>query len=378
MNPNHIRLASVSTTNGNSSATPLHLLICTPPPKLIFAMDLQSELNRIQQPGIRNILEYASREFPPFHTTLSSALSTTPPDELQAWFTRLGALLLDGIRSLQTGQRFPGTSTPGRSRATTPCSRANAIDCLQRDRYQCIITGREKRHGFPIDVAHIIPYSLSNMAECRGEAFWKTLEMFYGVPQTDVMWGLAGGQNVNNVANLFSVDATLHKMFNADEIYLEAYKLRGVRFTPDDFKDNHVVPPYRMQIVFRRAIRPSMITTAKGLESPQDSALPVLSGDYFPIESSNPPQLPLPHPLLINCRAGVFGFLNHFRAAAAHTSYDYQDREREGADCLIESWGSQPLTPQDENQLPVDPNDLKRLLTLLTVRPDKYAPHLHS
>lgn len=349
--------------------------------------NIVSQLNRIPDEFMRDIFlrAFSNEEFAEFPSFLAIHLAQlhADPGTFDAGLSRLGQTLFNGMRSLSIGQRIPVKShpdTPTLSRFSTAASGANSpnspsgrnrahiIDTLQRDNYQCVITGRDKNRGFPIEVAHIIPLSLSGSAECREDTFWKTLEMFYGLEITEKMWNLAGaGTNRANHSNLLSLDSSCHKMFDTHEISFNAHKSRaGDRFNPtDDFNDDMPCPAYEIQIVFARPLRVGMISTAKGLNHDRDPAVPVSSGDYFAIDSST--DHPLPHPLLLNCRAAVIDIMRRFKAAGGSLlDDDLQEPDdisaMDSVSRFVEMYGWNPVTPKALAEVAFDPKKLTQRL----------------
>lgn len=322
-------------------------------------------LTRLQNAEIRDALQYAYHHFPLFRNTVNEA-GVRAPDQLPAWFTHTGNVILAGIRSLKTRQRLTtsgqslprgptyGSPTPGGNVASDPTpgsdpppSNASAMACLERDQYQCIITGRDNRQGFAIRVSHIIPHSLSYTGGCRDEAFWKTLELLYGTDITSAMWEIAGGANVNNIVNLYCVDISLHPMLETNAIYLLAYKPSDppVLFTPDDFIREPVVYPYHLQLISRMTLTVGVITTGKDRTSAV--ALPVRSGDFLTLELS---EHPLPHPLLINCRAGLLGLLHHCRPLPEPEDYVYpEEGHRDESFDFVNVYHPVPVQEEDNS-----------------------------
>ena len=101
---------------------------------------------------------------------------------------------------------------------TSP-SRASITACLERDQYQCIITGRKLAGGSGTEVVPIIPFALANHPRCRDLDFWKMLEMFYGPEAIDTVFaGLL--ERVNSLENLITLDNSIQAMFNSGRLTL--------------------------------------------------------------------------------------------------------------------------------------------------------------
>ena len=84
--------------------------------------------------------------------------------------------------------------------------------CLERDQYQCMITGRKSSDGFQINVERIIPFAIANHPDCRRLDFWNMLEMFYGREATDNLFaGVLEG--IDHVENLVSLDSSINTKF---------------------------------------------------------------------------------------------------------------------------------------------------------------------
>ena len=98
-------------------------------------------------------------------------------------------------------------------------SEASITACLERDQYQCIITGRKFSAGSGTEVVPIIPFAFANHPRCRDLDFWKMLEMFYGLEATDKLFaGLL--ERVSSLENLVTLDNSIHAIFNSGALTL--------------------------------------------------------------------------------------------------------------------------------------------------------------
>lgn len=125
--------------------------------------------------------------------------------------------------------------------------------------------------------------------------------MFLGVEGTNAIWRLVGeGTNLNNHANLISLDPSIHALWDLHTISFQAFSASP---TPIDYLKP--VEPYELQIVLNltqsKAQPPTLegtITTTKGVKEGEHAKF-VKSGMSFSISSSMT-QFPVPHPALFN------------------------------------------------------------------------------
>ncbi|KAG0635673.1 hypothetical protein HOY80DRAFT_1024927 [Tuber brumale] len=89
---------------------------------------------------------------------------------------------------------------------------ATKKECLERDQYQCVMTGHKAADGFKIAVAYIIPPELANHPQCRHLDFWKMLDIFYGKPATDTLFA-ALLDRIHSLQNLVSLDNVIYEPF---------------------------------------------------------------------------------------------------------------------------------------------------------------------
>ena len=146
------------------------------------------------------------------------------------WITRLN-VIKSGLASFPMLIDGGGTSNTTQSLAIAPqadvatgaqqagLDPTSVSACLERDQYQCIISGRKVSDGSGTEVVPIIPFAFVNHPCCRGLDFWKMLEMFYGSEAIDRLFaGLLG--RVNSLENLVTLDSSIHAMFNSGALTL--------------------------------------------------------------------------------------------------------------------------------------------------------------
>ena len=149
---------------------------------------------------------------------------------IEMWIARLN-VIKSGLGSFPMLIDGGGTSTTMQSLTIAPPadgtilaqqagpSQASITACLERDRYQCIITGRKLSDVSGTEVVPIIPFALANHPRCRDLDFWKMLEMFYGSEAIDTVFaGLL--ERVNSLENLVTLDSSVHAMFNSGRLTL--------------------------------------------------------------------------------------------------------------------------------------------------------------
>jgi len=142
------------------------------------------------------IITSALESFPPF---LSETKTSTPPHNVTppCPISRNTC----EIATAPEGQEGPAN-----------LNRISKKHCLERDEYQCMITGRKSSDGFQINVERIIPFAIANHPDCRKQDFWNMLEMFYGQEATDSLF--AGVlDRIDHVENLISIDSSISTIF---------------------------------------------------------------------------------------------------------------------------------------------------------------------
>jgi len=170
---------------------------------------------------------------------------------------------------------------------------AAETDCLKRDQYQCIITGRTPQDGSTIEVAYIIPFDLANNPCCRDLDFWKMLDLFQGKEATDTMF--AGAlDKINGLENLICLDSPIHSMFRNGSIILHPVTQNGdgIRIKNNDIGD------YKLRVEYPSELdMPEFIQSTKGLSAGEVRTL--YSGNRVPLTDhdqmpDHPRTLPLP------------------------------------------------------------------------------------
>ena len=185
-------------------------------------------------PELRKILD---RTFQSMTPQLKQELWAKPPtgthertQVIDMWITRLN-VIKSGLASFPMLIDGGGTGTTTQSLAITPPadgatqaqqagpSQTSIIACLERDQYECIMSGRKVSDGSGTEVVPIIPFAFANHPRCRDLDFWKMLEMFYGSEAIDnVFAGLL--ERVNSLENLVTLDNSIHAMFNSGALTL--------------------------------------------------------------------------------------------------------------------------------------------------------------
>ncbi|PUU82615.1 hypothetical protein B9Z19DRAFT_1061642 [Tuber borchii] len=144
---------------------------------------------------------------------------------IDMWIARLN-LIKSGLASFPIIIEGGGTNTttqsleiPSPADGTTEASQGNPSQacitaCLQRDQYQCIVTGCKVSGGSGIEVVPIIPYAFANHSRCRDLDFWKMLEMIYSADTIDTVFTRLLVR-FNHPENHITLDCSLHPMFNS-------------------------------------------------------------------------------------------------------------------------------------------------------------------
>ncbi|KAL0633551.1 hypothetical protein Q9L58_007584 [Maublancomyces gigas] len=279
---------------------------------------------RCNLPEDAHIREILRASTPFFHKDTSDTLFNPKitDDEAVRLLIDVANTLWSGAHSLYTGKRSTvsnaSTPTPMSITPRTPRNRAQTLNCLQRDKGACIITGRKKIDSFPVEVAHLFPYALSNTAECRNETFWKSIEMFLGQAKTNRLWGLVGHENVNSLKNLVTMDRSLHDMFDKGSIqflpftHTEPPRPIGLESLETDADSS---PSYQIQIDFRTNHKAGYITTTKGIPESEPPVF-VRHGHFFVIPASQESGGQFPDPAFWRIRTGIYDLLYKFGAAA--------------------------------------------------------------
>ncbi|PUU82617.1 hypothetical protein B9Z19DRAFT_1061644 [Tuber borchii] len=206
-----------------------HDEIISPPSTCRPARYLRPYVNQTAGPELRNVLgqtlKYMTRQL---RQELLAEVSTDTNECNQAidlWIARLNTIksglasfpmVIEGGEANTTTQS-PATAPPadGTNQAQHASPSEETITaCLERDGYQCILTGRKLSNGSDSKVVPIIPFVFANHPRCRDLAFWKMLEMFYGTEAIDTLFaGLL--DRVNSLENLIALDDSIHARLNS-------------------------------------------------------------------------------------------------------------------------------------------------------------------
>jgi len=206
----------------------------SPPATNYLAPDLHAFVNHHAGEELREILGHTFQSMT--HELKQELFAKAPTDTNECaqavgiWITRLNVIksglasfpmLVDGggitatIESLTIAAPADGTT---QAQQASP-SQASISACLERDQYQCIITGRKFYDGSCTEVVPLIPFAFANHPRCRDLDFWKMLEMFYGSKAIDTLFaGLL--ERVNSLENLVTLDKSIHAMFNSGGLAL--------------------------------------------------------------------------------------------------------------------------------------------------------------
>ena len=216
-----------------------HDEILSPPATHRPATYLRPFVNQHAGPELRNIFAHTRRFMT--HQLRQELLAEVPTDTnectpaVQTWIMRLN-VIKSGLASFPMLMDGGGTSTATKSTIAPPAdgttqaqqanpSQASITACLERDEYQCIITGRKFSDGSGAEVVPIIPFAFANHPRCRDLDFWKMLEMFYGPEATDKLFARLL-EPVNSLENLITLDNSIHAMFNSGSLTLTPEKAR--------------------------------------------------------------------------------------------------------------------------------------------------------
>jgi len=185
--------------------------IMSPPTIDYWIPSLYPVVNICAGPELRQILSKACRCTTDQLKQELCTISPTSTDKyawaMDAWITRLNVIrsglgtfiaLMGECGTSTATQCHSHTMTPSTSGDTTAKgttleeqagpTKASIKDCLERDQYECLITGSKFSNGPDTKVVPIIPFALENQPSCRSLDFWKMLEMFYGTEATDTIY----------------------------------------------------------------------------------------------------------------------------------------------------------------------------------------------
>ena len=185
-------------------------------------------------PELKKILNLTYQSMTPQHRQELFAKIPTDTNEfnqaIDMWITRLNLIksglssfpmLIDGGGTSNTTQSLtiaPPADGTTQAQQASP-SQASITACLERDQYQCIITGRKFSDGSSTEVVPLIPFAFANHPCCRDMDFWKMLEMFFGSEAIDTLFG-GLLERVDSLENLITLDSSIHTMFNSGGLAL--------------------------------------------------------------------------------------------------------------------------------------------------------------
>ena len=191
-------------------------------------------------PELRNIFSHTLKFMS--HQLRQELLAEVPTDTnectpaIQRWITRLN-IIISGLASFPMLIDGGGISTTMEALTIAPpadgttqaqqasLSQAVIIACLERDQYQCIITGRKFASRSGTEVVPIIPFAFASHPRCRDLDFWKMLEMFYGSEAAEKLF-VELLESANSLENLITLDNSIHGMFNSGRLTLTPEKAR--------------------------------------------------------------------------------------------------------------------------------------------------------
>ncbi|KAL7267609.1 hypothetical protein RUND412_009795 [Rhizina undulata] len=179
--------------------------------------------SEFDQPAIRRYMAAVDE-----HGMSREGLNFSTPHEAYNTLLRLVTTMRAAYQAYnERTQRRPSLLS---SRTTITPGTARKNDCLERDNHRCVITNCD---GWA-KVAHIVPFSQCNDERMLQGEFWKFIEMFLRKTETNRVWGLVGGANVNDSRNLITLDSTLHKMFDNFKLLIKPVSW-SVSPAPHDF-----------------------------------------------------------------------------------------------------------------------------------------------
>jgi len=246
-------------------------------------------------PELRNIL---NNSYSHMTTQLRKDLFANAPTDIserthlvEIWIRRLN-LIKFGLASFPIVDAESATSTSMLSSTRPPIAHhsphsgstlASQEDdsyipitaCLQRDQYQCIITGRKftdnSNTNFKLNVVNIIPLTLANHPSCRGLDFWKMMEMFCGVENTDKIF-VNLLDKIHGLENLITLDNTVCALLDSGRL----------TFVPGTSLNNYIpvindhIGSYWLEIGYPQWFEqglPEFILSIKGLRAGQTTTL---------------------------------------------------------------------------------------------------------
>ena len=231
-----------------------------------------------------------SQDFTPLNTTgeqqtpLTSTVGLLPPSDNTAPLGPAGNIPVSPAHSLPTPTSIarPINITPTSTTKDKPTKRSHSAteSCLKRDGFQCCLTGRPSIEGFAIEGAHIMPFALANEASCRNLDFWQMLDIFYGKEATDMLFAGFAGKGINSLANLISLDNSIHSMFDNRTLRLAPLT---PQYEPIPVFNNHI-GSYLLRVDYKQTLStPELIQSTRIHRTDGVTVGPLYGGSMIPI-----------------------------------------------------------------------------------------------
>ena len=106
----------------------------------------------------------------------------------------------------------------------------------------CVLTGLHPPSVMP-ELSHIVPYSLAKYTVGLDSPLYRGFRLFLSDKQTEEIWNISGGKNVNHPSNLWLLSPTFHQMYDNGQVWVEpsvgnvsGLQLFGLDFTAADVK----------------------------------------------------------------------------------------------------------------------------------------------
>ncbi|PUU76295.1 hypothetical protein B9Z19DRAFT_1066755 [Tuber borchii] len=193
------------------------------------------------------------------------------------WLERLSIIESALINFPNVHTRSP-TSAPALARSAAGVARQNEIGvpygpvrstgrdlhaveaCHERDDSECVITGSNMWDGFPIEIAHIIPFALANETRCRQMDLWRMLEFFWGIDVTSKLYNQIA-RELDTTHNMVTLVITIHRMFDKGTITFIPKTPNGDRI-PVSFSSYSGI--YNLEVHYSTPLRvPELIQSTK-------------------------------------------------------------------------------------------------------------------
>lgn len=111
----------------------------------------------------------------------------------------------------------------------------------------CVVTGSQ----LTSELAHIIPHAICKYDDQNTE-FFKGVTLMFGVEFSNLVFGLCGGPNCNNLANVMYLDTRIHKLFDNHCISMRPISDRGSGIV--NYKISFAKPIARNEITSSRRL----------------------------------------------------------------------------------------------------------------------------